>query len=404
MSSTGNLVACIALSYLDTRKGDAGHADILKVFNTVKPHGYTAKPSDPWCAEFYSACQILAGNLNAPLSASCSQIIADAKAKGEWVENEAVTPKVGWGVIYDWQDSGVGDNKGAPDHIGTVYDVDDSYIHVVEGNMGGGVVGKRAVLKNGRYLRGFVKPDYKPLEKSKYKPLTKYTGNLPTGVVRYGNEGENVKRVQTFVNWALGIKLKVDGKAGARTTEAVITFQYTYGLKPTGNFGAKTRATARKLIKRDPLQPWYEAIKKQYEWSKDQAYKWTTPTIRSSRIKGTCITFPAVALQRLDLLPSGGYVFWDKDINAVGGSVKFIKAHPNTFKLWYPNKTWDKAKLKKGDIVMYDNHTMIFAGTDSKGRARWSTMGRAKRGLRSLYPIADKKKIKAVIRLKRVVL
>lgn len=405
MISTGELVAAIALSYLGTKTGSKAHAEILTVYNKIKPYGYTMRTGDPWCAAFWSACQIMAGNAKSvPLSASCSRIVADAKALGMWQENEAVKPKVGWGVLYDWQDSGVGDNKGAPDHIGIVYDVDDSYIYVVEGNKGGGVVGKRAILINGRYLRGFVKPDYAKPEKLDIYPMTPYKGTLPTRLVRYGSAGIQVKRLQAFLNWAIGAKLKADGKYGKATTEAVITYQNSSGIKATGTVGTKTRAKMRTLVKAhaDPLRPWYDAQKKQYDWSKNQAYKWTTPTIRSSRTKGTCITFPAVSLQRLELLPSGGFVFWDD--GHLGGSVDYIKGHPKVYAVLYPNKPPKGAKLKKGDICCFETHTMIFSGKDNKGRYRWSTMGSKKRGLNILYPSANNKNVKAVIRLKRVTL
>lgn len=401
MISTANLVTAIALSYLGAKTGDKAHAEIISVYNTVKPHGYTMRVGDPWCAAFWSACQILSGNASyVPLSASCSQIIADAKALGMWIENEATTPKIGWGVLYDWQDDGRGDNKGAPDHIGICYAVDDKYIYVIEGNKGSGEVGKRAVLINGRYLRGFVAPKYTPVKKTTYRPTTKYKGKLPTRLVRYGSEGVNAKRVQTFLNWAIGTKLKTDGKCGKLTTESVITFQATNGLKASGAFGVKTRKVAKKLASVDPMQPWYDALKTQFEWSKNQAYKWTTPTVKSSKTKGTCITFPAVSLQRLGLLPSGAYIYWND--GKLSGNVAYIKKHPDVFEIIYPKKIPSKAKLKKGDICCFSGHTMVYSGIDSKGRLRWDTMGKTKRGLNVLYPSADNKKVMAVVRLKGV--
>lgn len=401
MISTANLVVAIALSYLGARTGDKAHAEIISVFNQMKPHGYTARLNDPWCAIFWTVVQILSGNASCvPLSASCSQIIADAKALGMWVENESVTPKIGWGVLYDWQDSGVGDNKGAPDHIGICYAVDEKYIYVIEGNKGIGEVGKRAILINGRYLRGFVAPHYTPVKKATYRPTTKYKGKVPTSLVRYGSEGINAKRAQTFLNWAIGVKLKTDGKCGRLTTESIITYPATEGIKASGIFGKKTRAKARKLASTDPMKPWYDAQKKQYDWSKNQAYKWTTPTVKSSRVRGTCITFPAVSLQRLGLLPKGGYVFWDN--GKLAGSVPFLKKHPETFEILYPKKVPSKAHLKKGDICCFSTHTMIYAGTDKKGRMRWNTMGKSKRGMNVIYPYFDSKRVMAIIRLKGV--
>jgi hypothetical protein len=150
------------------------------------------------------------------------------------------------------------------------------------------------------------------------------------------------------------------------------------------------------------LTAWYEAMETQYAWSKNQRYKWTTPTIESSRVKGTCITFPAVSLQRLKLLPKGGYIFWSKQDGGLWGSVDYIKKHPRVFEVLYPNKVPSSAKLKKGDICCFERHTMVYMGKDTKGRLRWNTMGEVKRGLNVTYPSADNQRVKAVIRLKRV--
>ena len=257
--STRYLPVAIALSYLGTVKGDKNHREIVAVYNTVKPHGYTMRLSDPWCACFWSACQIMAGNTqkDVPMSASCSQIIADAKAMGIWQEDESVKPKVGWGVLYDWQDtSGKTDNHGDPDHIGIVYDVDDKYIYVIEGNKGSGVVGKLAVAINGKFLRGFVKPKYEAMYKVQYKPSKPYTGNIPTDDVHYNMDGVDVTMLQGFLNWALDAKLDIDGMCGAKTTQAIIDFQYTYSLECDGWFGVRCRAKAKALIKKyEPQNP-----------------------------------------------------------------------------------------------------------------------------------------------------
>ena len=34
------------------------------------------------------------------------------------MENDAYVPSPGDYIFYDWQDSGVGDNKGSSDHVG----------------------------------------------------------------------------------------------------------------------------------------------------------------------------------------------------------------------------------------------------------------------------------------------
>ena len=42
---------------------------------------------------------------------------------GAWQENDAHVPQPGDVIFYDWDDSGVGDNTGWPDHVGIVESV-----------------------------------------------------------------------------------------------------------------------------------------------------------------------------------------------------------------------------------------------------------------------------------------
>ena len=46
-----------------------------------------------------------------------------AKKMGIWVDDDRYTPKPADAGLYDWNDSGRGDNTGTPDHIGTVESV-----------------------------------------------------------------------------------------------------------------------------------------------------------------------------------------------------------------------------------------------------------------------------------------
>lgn len=90
-----------------------------------------------------------------------------AQSKGIWEENDAHVPKKGEACVYDWDDNGVGDNRGSGDHIGIVTEVNGTSSFVVtEGNMGGGKVGKRTMQVNGRYIRGFITPDFDAIAKA----------------------------------------------------------------------------------------------------------------------------------------------------------------------------------------------------------------------------------------------
>ena len=167
MSARDDIIR-VAKSYLGAVGGSSAHADILHYFNSVKPDGYTAKKNDPWCAEFVSSCAIQAfGKKTAkeyfPLSAACVHMINKAKKMGIWVESDSYKPKKADWILYDWDDSGKGDNKNQPDHVGIVEKVADGKITVIEGNYGNKVK-RRSISINGKYIRGFVTPEYSKIK------------------------------------------------------------------------------------------------------------------------------------------------------------------------------------------------------------------------------------------------
>lgn len=257
MISTANNVVNIAMSFLGTKQYSEKHREIIDTFNKVKPHGYTANVSDPWCAEFWTAVQIMAGNTanEVPMSASCSMIIADSKDLGIWKESDSFKPSKGDAILYDWDDTtgSSGDCTGTPKHIGIVYAVDDKWIYVIEGNKGEDhVCGKRAVPINGKFIRGFVHPKYSKAEgkKIKYRPVTMYKGKIPkkNDVFYATTNSEATKRCQKFLNWCMNAKLEKDGKCGKKTEKWILNFQTTYGLEQDGCFGPACRKKAQKII------------------------------------------------------------------------------------------------------------------------------------------------------------
>lgn len=150
--------------------GGSAHKDILRIYNSYEPlaRGYKMTEKDPYCATTVSAAFITAGIAkHTGTECSCTRFMELAKKKGIWVENDAYAPRLGDAVVYDWNDSGVGDNTGEPDHIGLVIETNakPGYFTVAEGNMSGGKIGTRELKINGRYIRGFICPDYKTLAK-----------------------------------------------------------------------------------------------------------------------------------------------------------------------------------------------------------------------------------------------
>lgn len=153
-----------AKKYIGAEEGGKLHKEIIRIFNTVKPDGAKMTLSAPWCAAFASAIEIEAlGKTDAkkicPLSYNCGTIITRAKKLGCWIEKDSYTPTEGDWILYDWQDSGKGDDTGSPDHVGIVEKVSKGEISVIEGNKSD-MVARRFLKVNGKYIRGFVAIPY----------------------------------------------------------------------------------------------------------------------------------------------------------------------------------------------------------------------------------------------------
>ena len=161
-------VADIINAWVGATKGSSKHLEILEIYNGYKPlaRGYTMKVTDAYCAATVSAAYIKAGNAEyTGTECGVEKFTVIAKEKGIWAENDAHTPKIGDACVYDWDDTGKGDCTGAGDHIGIVTQAGTSSFVVTEGNMSGGKVGKRTMAINGKYIRGFICPDFAAIAK-----------------------------------------------------------------------------------------------------------------------------------------------------------------------------------------------------------------------------------------------
>jgi hypothetical protein len=169
----------IAKSHVGEKESDGSFKGIIDNYNKHRPDGsYKMQYSDHWCACFASEIAMEAGASDVvPISVNVPAMVAGFKKLGAWVEDDGYKPTPGDYIIYDWQDSGKGDNTGDPDHIGIVVKVKGSTILVVEGNIHE-AVGYREIRTNGRYIRGYGVPKYdkssgqekKPADKPKKKP------------------------------------------------------------------------------------------------------------------------------------------------------------------------------------------------------------------------------------------
>lgn len=330
-------------------------------------------------------------------------------------------------ITFDWN------NNGVPDHIGFVRKrKSDTEIYTIEGNTSGGIVDlKTRPLK---YVSGVFRIQYAPTSFTTLKALdidgqfdynsiaclqlALRRGGYYKGKIDAILGKETVKALQKKVGVA------PDGAWGIKTTKAL---QKWLNIKVDGYWGKDSTKSLQRWInkyntwyankhhlpvpivpKPDPLQPWYDAMVTQFNWSKNQEYDFDeNPTVANSKIMGTCITFPAVSLQRIGLLPSGKYFYLRPETMRISGNAaSYVKEHPDIFTLWYPSKTAYQLKdiLHIGDICGFggdDYHTMVFMGWNSKGEPIWNSMGHNKI-LLGTYSYYANRKIDMLVRIKKV--
>lgn len=202
-SEARNKIIKVGKSYIGSAKGSKNHSELVSIFNSVKPDGYTLKISDAWCAGGLSAFAIQAFGKGVaktyfPLSAGCPMMITKAKKLGIWVEADNRVPVIADWILYDWDDSGKGDNTGSPDHVGMVVEVNGSTIKVLECNHHNSV-GYREIKVNGRYIRGYVSPNYAAVARALTKDTPKKSNtDIAKEVLqgKWGNGDERRKKLE----------------------------------------------------------------------------------------------------------------------------------------------------------------------------------------------------------------
>lgn len=205
-------------SWIGKNEADGSYKEIIDIYNSYNgafPRGTKMQYGWAWCACTWSALAIKLGYTDImPIEISCYYLIEAAKRMGIWQEADSYAPNPGDAVLYDWQDSGVGDNTGTPDHVGTVVEVNSEagYFVVVEGNYSN-VVKKRTVSINGKYIRGFITPKYtnntvtntsqasgKSIDTVAHEVIAGTWGNGDYRVAQLTAAGYDAKAVQSRVN------------------------------------------------------------------------------------------------------------------------------------------------------------------------------------------------------------
>lgn len=216
-------------AWLGATEGSSGHKEILNIYNSQNPLpvGYKLKDNDAWCAATVSATWLKVGIAQyITTECGCGRFRDNAKKLGIWVENDDYKPKIGDAIIYYWSDNGVGDCTTGADHIGLVTEVSGNMFTVTEGNMGNGIVGKRNMQVNGKYIRGFIAPDYAAIAKKVAGIITPDNNTTTNKTPTTSNVSiPNVTyKVRTNGNWLPEVANLADfaGIAKAQITDVAI--------------------------------------------------------------------------------------------------------------------------------------------------------------------------------------
>lgn len=247
MELRGQVVATMQ-HWVGLNEKDGSFKSIIDLYNSHKPlaRGYKVKYSDAWCTATVSAALIQNGLTDiAPTECSCSKMIELYKRMDRWEENDAYTPLPGDIMMYDWQDHGVGDNVGAPDHVGIVEKVSGGNITIIEGNKNEAVA-RRTLKVNGKYIRGYCLPDYASKAGSVVKNPASPMFSMDTATVpilKKGSKGDPVKVLQTLLAHYGYDPNGVDGSFGPGCDKALRSYQKDRGLAVDGSCGGKTWGT-----------------------------------------------------------------------------------------------------------------------------------------------------------------
>ena len=146
MAKSRQAVVNLVESWDGKKESNGSHKSIIDLYNDFFekicagkfPRGIRMRYDWAWCACTWSA---LAAALRyesiMPMEISCYYLIEAAKKMGCWQENDAYVPSPGDAILYDWQDNGISDNTGNPDHVGTVIEVykESGYMVIEEGKL-----------------------------------------------------------------------------------------------------------------------------------------------------------------------------------------------------------------------------------------------------------------------------
>lgn len=242
MSYSRNKVVSLAKSWVGLNESDGSYKKIIDIYNqkvNPKPRGVKMQYDWAWCACTWSAIAAELGYTKImPVEISCNELIKKAKEMGCWMEPDNYIPSPGDAILYDWDDTGIGDNVGFPDHVGTVEYVNkkSGYEIVIEGNYSDAVK-RRTVSINGRYIRGYIVPEYddgaveEPVKSSRKNP-SEIAREVIAGIWGEGEDrkknlkkaGYDPKKIQKLVNDILNTPKKTSASKKTVSSTCVAKF------------------------------------------------------------------------------------------------------------------------------------------------------------------------------------
>lgn len=115
-----------AIKFIGVTENDSEFKTIIDTYNTIKPlpRNYKLKYNDSWCMGFVSAIAKMCNISDFPFECSCEKATAKARKNNQI----STVPKIGYLIMYDWN------NDGSINHVGIITEINDNTLTVIEGN------------------------------------------------------------------------------------------------------------------------------------------------------------------------------------------------------------------------------------------------------------------------------
>lgn len=249
------------------------------------------------------------------------------------------------------------------------------------------------------------------------KKLQKVLGVTADGVL-----GPNtIKKFQTYLNSnQTTVKLTVDGYFGANSLKALNAFlaknpplakdyvapktttttvaKPTTTIKKVTTSSTKNTSTYNKFI--NALNSYGAVIEKTFKYSNSNS-KTTWSAAKKNKISN-CARYVSWCLQAAGILSSGKVIYYT---NAWKGNGVSQLKKSSKVKVSYPKKKPSKCGLQVGDICCFKNHTMVYAGKNSKGKMLWWSGGSSDMKKKNVTKVGkssyNSKPIYVLIRIKK---